>query len=410
MTEGNSKGRSEPTKLHWRPELTEVIYALLYRDDRGLDRLVADLDALARSEGSAVFCELLYLLAHIRFEEVEAERHWRAVIRHRQEMEDALGSEVALSVGLVSYFVQVNRQLDIPKLIELKVFEETQASAYRDELTGLHNFRFFQEYLKREMSRCERHDGHFSIAMGDVDNFKDYNDRHGHTQGNTTLQIVARTLVEAGREEDVVARYGGEEFVFIMPETSKEDAAEVADRARKALAEHELAPQDPTHRVKISVGVAHYPGDATSFDDLIRCADRAMYIAKARGKNQVQLYGANRRAHLRINAVVEGKYRIFEEELRPFSTLDLSERSLRVRVDHDVPENSLVEFTLMLPEHGQKVFAHGRVIRATAIEGDAFELVLSIVDITSREHLTLKHYLSEQGPAVGGTLEPPEAE
>jgi len=246
--------------------------------------------------------------------------------------------------------------------------------------------------------------------MADIDNFKDYNDRHGHAQGNTTLRIVAQTLVAASREEDVVARYGGEEFVLIMPETSKEDAAEVADRARKALAEHELAPQDPTHRVKISVGVAHYPGDATSFDDLIRCADRAMYIAKARGKNQVQLYGANRRAHLRINAVVEGKYRIFEEELRPFSTLDLSERSLRVRVDHDVPENSLVEFTLMLPEHGQKVFAHGRVIRATAIEGDAFELVLSIVDITSREHLTLKHYLSEQGPAVGGTLEPPEAE
>ena len=111
-------------------------------------------------------------------------------------MQDALGSEVALSVALVSYFVQVNRQLQNPKLIELKVFEETRASAYRDELTGLHNFRFFQEYLKREMSCSERHGGYFSIAMGDIDNFKDYNDRYGHNQGNTTLQTVETTLVQ----------------------------------------------------------------------------------------------------------------------------------------------------------------------------------------------------------------------
>ena len=128
----------------WRPELTEAVYTLLYTDDLGLDRLVAEVDALARREGAAVYAELLYLLAHIRFEEDDAEHHWKEVIRHRGTMEEALGSEVDLSVALVSYFVQVNRKLQNPKLIELKVFEETQASAYRDQLTGLHNFRFFQ--------------------------------------------------------------------------------------------------------------------------------------------------------------------------------------------------------------------------------------------------------------------------
>ena len=408
MTQDDSKQQPDPEEFPWRPELTETIYALLYRDDLGPDRLVAELDDLAGNEGPAVYSELLYLLSHIRLEEAEAERHWHAVIRHRREMEDALGSEVALSVALVSYFVQVNRQLQIPKLIELKVFEETRASAYRDELTGLHNFRFFQEYLKREMSRCERHDGHFSIAMGDIDNFKDYNDRHGHSQGNATLQIVARTLVEAGREEDVVARYGGEEFVLIMPATSKDDAAGVADRVREALADLELSADNPTHLVTMSLGVANYPVDAKSTDDLIRCADRAMYIAKARGKNQVQLYGANRRAHVRINAVVTGEYRVFEEERRPFSTLDISERSLRVTVDRELRVNSLVDFTLMLPEHHQKVSAHGRVTRAAPREDDTFELVLSIVDIKSREHLTLKQYLREQAPEAAGTLEPPD--
>ena len=273
----------------WRPELTEAVYALLYRD-LALDRLVAEVEALVREEGTAVYAELLYLLAHIRFEEDDAERYWKDVVQHRSDMAEGLGSDVDLAVALVSYFVQVNPQLQNPKLIELKVFEETQASAYRDQLTGLHNFRFFQEYIGWELNRCERHGGTFSIAMGDVDNFKDYNDRFGHSQGNVTLQSVARTLVEAGREEDVVSRYGGEEFVLIMPQTSKDAAAAAADRVRKAVEEIELSADDPLHRVTLSVGVANYPVDATNTDDLIRCADRAMYIAKARGKNKIWLY------------------------------------------------------------------------------------------------------------------------
>jgi len=311
-------------------------------------------------------------------------------------MEESLGSEVDLAVALVSYFVQVNRQLQNPKLIELKVFEETQASAYRDQLTGLHNFRFFQEYIGWELNRCERHGGTFSIAMGDVDNFKDYNDRFGHSQGNSTLQRVARTLVEAGREEDVVSRYGGEEFVLIMPQTSKDAAASAADRVRKAVEEIELSADDPLHRVTLSLGVANYPLDATNTDELIRCADRAMYIAKARGKNQVQLYGTNRRAHRRINAKVGGEYRVFEDEAHTFSTLDISEHGLRVRADSAVPADSLLEFTLKLPEQDQKVSAVGRVIRTVEDEGGAYQMAITIVEIGGRAHLALKRYLREK--------------
>jgi diguanylate cyclase (GGDEF)-like protein len=390
----------------WRPELTEAIYTLLYRDDLGLDRLVSEVDELARREGTAVYAELLYLLAHIRFEADDAEHHWKEVIAHRATMEEGLGSEVDLSVALVSYFVQVNRQLQNPKLIELKVFEETQASAYRDELTGLHNFRFFQEYLNWEVHRCERHGGSFSIAMGDIDNFKDYNDRFGHNQGNATLQMVARTLVDAGREEDVVARYGGEEFVLIMPETGKDAAAHAADRVREAVGDLELSAEDPLHRVTISLGVANYPVDAESPDNLIRCADRAMYIAKARGKNQVQLYGANRRAHRRIDAVIDGEYRVFEKEVGTFSTLDISERSLRVSMSREVSEGALLEFTLMLPEHGQKVSAVGRVLRSQQLEGGEHQLAINIVDISGRAHLILKRYLRDQAPDATPPAEP----
>jgi diguanylate cyclase (GGDEF)-like protein len=248
------------------------------------------------------------------------------------------------------------------------------------------------------VKRCERHGGSFSIAMGDIDNFKDYNDRLGHNQGNSTLSLVAGAMVEAGREEDVVARFGGEEFVLIMPETSKAAAASAADRVREAVGDLKLSVDDPLHRVTISFGIANYPVDASSPDDLIRCADRAMYIAKARGKDQVQLYGANRRAHRRVNTNLKGEYRIFEEDSQAFSTFDLSERSLRVKVDREVAEGALVEFTLLLPERGQKISAFGRVIRTEELEGGGHMLVISILDIGTREHLALKQYLRDQAP------------
>jgi diguanylate cyclase (GGDEF)-like protein len=380
----------------WRPELTEAVYDLLYTDDRGVDGLVTEVEALAHVEGAAVYAELFYLLAHMRFEDEDSERYWKAVIRHRGAMEGALGSEVDLTVALVSYFTQVSRQVQNPKLIELRVFQKIQASAFRDELTGIHNFRFFQEYLDREVARCERHGGSFSIVMGDIDNFKDYNDQFGHSQGNATLLSVAKTLVSAGRKEDVVARYGGEEFVIIMPETSRDDTVTVAERVREAVADLELSADDPLHRVTISLGVANYPVDADSRDDLIRCADRAMYIAKARGKNQVQPYGANRRAHHRISTVIDGEYRVFEGDPRTFSTLDISERSLRVSVSGDVPEDALMEFTLQLPEHGQKVTALGRVIRTENFEDGRRELAISIVNISGRGLLVLRQYLREK--------------
>jgi len=148
--------------------------------------------------------------------------------------------------------------------------------------------------------------------------------------------------------------------------------------------------------VTISLGIANYPVDATSPDDLLRCADRAMYIAKARGKNQVQLYGANRRAHRRINAVIDGEYRLFEKEAHHFSTLDLSERSLRISVDRMVPEGTTLDFTLMLPEHGQRVRALGRVLRTEEGDDGHHRMVLTIVDISPRAHLTLKQYLRER--------------
>ena len=380
----------------WKPEIVEVIYGLLYRDDLGIDPLIAALQELEEQEGPVVYVELLYLLTHMRFEPEEARKHWKAVVRHREELEAAVGYEVDLSVGLVSYFVQVSPKLKNPKVIELKLFEETRASAYRDELTGLHNFRFFQEFLRWEVKRCGRSGGEFSIAMGDLDNFKSYNDRFGHDAGNEALQAVGKALQEAGRGQDVVVRYGGEEFVLIMPETSKEDAWRVADRVCRAVAELELSPSQSENRVTMSLGVASYPADAMAPEALIRCADRAMYTAKAKGKNQAQLYGANRRALRRVQVELKGEIRVLKDESLPFSTLDISERGLRLKAKEPLPLNSMVEFVLNLPDHSQGIKAYGRVVRVYEKEDEAYQMALAIMDIDSREYLALTAYLRRE--------------
>ena len=390
----------------WKPEIVEVIYGLLYRDDLGIDPLMAALRELEEQEGPVVYVELLYLLTHMRFEAEEAQKHWRAVIRHRQELEDAVGYEMDLSVALVSYFVHVSGKLKNPKVIELKLFEETRASAYKDELTGLHNFRFFQEFLRWEVGRCERSGGEFSIAMGDLDNFKSYNDRFGHDAGNEALQAVGKALQEAGRDQDVVVRYGGEEFVLIMPETSKEDAGRVADRVCRTVAELELSPSDSKNGVTISVGVASYPADAGASADLVRCADRAMYTAKAKGKNQAQLYGANRRALRRVQVELTGEIRPLKEKSLPFATLDISEKGLRLRAEEVLPLNSMVEFVLNLPGHSQGVKAYGRVVRVYDKEDGAYQMALAIMDIDSREYLALTRYLRTHASTASGESKP----
>lgn len=395
---------------HWKPEIVEAIYGLLYRDNRGVDRLVADLQEMERREGPAVYVELLYLLCHMRFEAGEAREHWEEVIRHREELGGKLGYPVDLPVALVSYFVHVSGKLRNPKVIELKLFEETRASAYKDELTGLHNFRFFQEFLSWEVKRCERSGGEFAIALGDLDNFKDYNDRFGHEVGNEALQAVGRVLRTAGRDQDIPIRYGGEEFVLLMPETSKEDAGRVADRVCQAIADLEVSASHPNRGVTMSIGVASYPGDALESEALIRCADRAMYTAKAKGKNQAQIYGANRRALRRVHVEVKGEIRVLDAQSLPFSTLDISERGLRFRAKELLEMNSMVEFVLRLPGHRQGVKAYGRIVRAYAAEDGSedgsYEMALEIMDIDTREFLALTRYLSKQASKPSVESEP----
>jgi two-component system cell cycle response regulator len=160
----------------------------------------------------------------------------------------------------------------------------------QDGLTGLSNRRSLDESLLREVARCNRYGRPMSIVMMDIDRFKDLNDRYGHLAGDLVLREAAAVVRGAVRTQDIVARYGGEEIAILMPETSMEYAAIVAERLRVALATTVFRFREHTLRVTASFGVVGTPSlPAQEADELLRLADRALYRAKAQGRNRVSL-------------------------------------------------------------------------------------------------------------------------
>jgi len=164
---------------------------------------------------------------------------------------------------------------------QLRENESLRRLALTDSLTGVSNNRYFWERLESELSRAKRYGRPLAVLMGDVDDFKKYNDQHGHLTGDRVLRDVAQALDAVKRSMDTVARYGGEEFGVILPEASAVKAFEIAERFRDAVFEKT--------KISLSLGVAAYPDHAESARDLVQRADQALLYAKAHGKAQVQL-------------------------------------------------------------------------------------------------------------------------
>jgi diguanylate cyclase (GGDEF)-like protein len=165
----------------------------------------------------------------------------------------------------------------------------TRDDAERDGLTGVYNKRYFGSRLAHEIHEAEGRNQTVGLLMLDLDHFKNYNDRNGHLAGDAVLKELGLILGRTMRQEDIVARSGGEEFVLVYPRAGKEAALRIAENLRRAVEAHDFPHGDgqPLGRVTISGGVACFPEDAKSALDLQRVADRALYQAKAAGRNRI---------------------------------------------------------------------------------------------------------------------------
>lgn len=163
---------------------------------------------------------------------------------------------------------------------------ELEHLSVTDDLTGLLNKRYLRERLTEETKRSNRYGYPMSLMMIDVDNFKSYNDAFGHPEGDKALQIVAHGLKETLRGADVAARYGGEEFSILLPQTTSEEAYTIAERIRQKIE----ATHFPNRKVTVSIGIASCSHIVCTLSEIIKAADQALYEAKRRGRNNVQIY------------------------------------------------------------------------------------------------------------------------
>ncbi len=171
--------------------------------------------------------------------------------------------------------------------VEMSYHEEIYRMTIVDGLTGVHNKRFFLEFLDREMARCQRYGRPLSLVMFDIDHFKNINDQHGHLTGDYVLKELARRMFNRIRREELLARYGGEEFAAVLPETGRAGALEFGEQLRQIVAREPFEFEGDKLPITISVGVATVEGKPIDLQTFIKEADENLYRAKRNGRNQV---------------------------------------------------------------------------------------------------------------------------
>ncbi|MDM7859924.1 GGDEF domain-containing protein [Alteromonas sp. ASW11-36] len=189
-----------------------------------------------------------------------------------------------MTIIFLSAFYEYSREQSYSAVGQLR--DEFERQALHDQLTKLPNRRNLNEQLKHEYQRTLREKEPFSLLLADVDFFKRINDDFGHDAGDEVLLILAQRFKQAVRNQDLVSRWGGEEFLFLLPQTSLQQAAEVAEKVRLQTVNEPVWQNQRPIPVTISIGVAEVNPN-TSIDDAINLADKRLYIAKQDGRNRV---------------------------------------------------------------------------------------------------------------------------
>ena len=185
-------------------------------------------------------------------------------------------------------FLNTISDLGAVALENFELFNKTQDLAIRDDLTSLYRKGYFLERFKDEFSRSLQKQQDISLLMIDIDHFKDYNDKFGHTAGDIVLKSISKEIFNFFNRESVIpCRFGGEEFCVLLPGINKKSAVTFAQQFRKLIEKKEIVLRRQKSNITISIGVASYPQDAGTQDELLHKSDQLLYEAKEKGRNRV---------------------------------------------------------------------------------------------------------------------------
>ncbi len=372
MAAGDARGARGPLVItrEEADRLREQLLEVLAEDAHNTQRLLARLDSITRESGVEASSALLLILTNLPFDEEEARRHWEAILDHRHQLSLALARDVGVRVAAMDYFMHVNRRLVHPTVIELELFEAGERGSAHDVLTGLADEPSFRQTVQTELRRAKRYNLRVSVVAIDIDDFGAINERVGRLVGDRLLRETAMLLNNKIRDIDLAARPGEDELALVLPETDRGGAVLVAERFRREVEAH-FGRREADGRpvgLTLSAGVACYPEDAVSPEELLTRAAQALYRAKAEGKNAVQAYSPERRRYLRFDL----DPRRFEVEvLDPRTVNSATPRNLsRSGILFGCPEplevGEAIEIRLVDAEPGHRTparRARGRVVR-----------------------------------------------
>lgn len=234
--------------------------------------------------GNGLYSELLYAVTHQHFGSDTAMALWQEIVRHKYEMSNALNRNIRVVVAALDYLSNITGDIVSTTLISEEHIADIVNGSIRDGLTGLFNHAFFYRRTEIEIKRSTQSCNSVSIMMIDIDDFKDFNDRYGHQDGDAMLHKIGAIIKAETRHADICCRYGGEEFGVVLPGTDTHEAHLLAERLRRAV-EVDL----PDNReLTISIGIATMTSAHVCLpEELIKHADEALYEAKATGKNRI---------------------------------------------------------------------------------------------------------------------------
>ncbi len=254
-------------------------------DDSQVFRFI--IDSLQHETGRP-YAALTEAILHYSMKEDEAKRVWDDILENKEAMEKALGRGLSIKTALVDYFTNRRRSEKIIIFIKENMISAFD-TAMRDGLTGLYSHAVIHAELEKEFQSAGRYKLDLSVIFIDIDDFKKYNDTHGHIAGDRVLLHVSGILRNKLRGTDKIGRYGGEEFLIVLPHTSLDKATLIAEKLRISIMEETAKNEEIPKGVTVSVGLSALSEKTNDGHDLINEADICMYRAKKEGKNRVCL-------------------------------------------------------------------------------------------------------------------------
>lgn len=367
------------------------------------DELCETVEQMAITKGDEVYSSLLEVLASVEFDVNLAKQIWERVLEHDRSLTRSLNRPVGVVVALHDLLANIERHITRPKIIELDIYSKIAKSAITDGLTGLYNSAFFRAELEKEIEKCTRYGSFVSLIIFDIDNFKRFNDTYGHQAGDMALREFAAVMKEKTRQIDLLARYGGEEFAYLLPMTNTEGALVVADRVREAIEKRDIPLRKGSSqfaRITCSGGVATFGGEIADFaEQLVDKADRALYRAKAEGKNRICVDFYEKREFVRIGFPLLLSYKKTDAkgEEQTLKMINFGGGGVLFRCSERLEISSLIELEFSIPDlPKEKMKVLGRVVRIEEVGVEQIDVGVRFLEMDQKDRTKIYRILFEQ--------------